>query len=25
MKVPLCCVPLRVYTIYQGQVYLHSC
>jgi len=24
-KVPLCCVPLRVYTVSQGQGYCHSC
>jgi len=24
-NIPLHCVPLRVYTICQGQVYLHSC
>jgi len=25
MKVPLCCVPVRVYTVFQGQEYFHSC
>jgi len=25
MKVPLCCVPLRVDMVSQGQGYFHSC
>jgi len=25
MKAPLCCVPLRVYMVSQGQGYFHSC